>query len=404
MPPMNGRILFSLICAAAAVLLLIRMMWRKRAERRALMAPAPLPSNKAPVAPPSLAVSAAAPPPLPAAAQADEVAVPETHEYRPAARGAGRGAEAVSWNQRSLFSEGEPVAVDDRVPSLEPHEIPLHGQSDCVFGSATPMLASLLPESAARREELKKELRSAGYYQPHAWHNLAATRYVLLMGSILFFGIVLLLVPPRLEPWAIVAMIASGVMGWALPRLVVKGRATQRLSEIERGMPDMLDMLNMCVSQGMTVQESLGRISAQMKGSSPALAQELAIINEQAAMGSLDQALENFSDRIDLPEVHSFTSLVVQTDRMGTSVSDALAQYGDNMRENLRQRADEKANQAAFRLLFPTVMFLMPAVFIFLMGPAIVELSSFFSGGGRAALTRSRQSVDDVGPVRIRGN
>jgi tight adherence protein C len=73
--------------------------------------------------------------------------------------------------------------------------------------------------------------------------------------------------------------------------------------------------------------------------------------------------------------------LLIQTERMGTSVSVALTEYAERMRESLRQRADEKANQATFKLLFPTVLCLMPAVYIFLLGPSIVELSEFFNGG-----------------------
>jgi tight adherence protein C len=100
-----------------------------------------------------------------------------------------------------------------------------------------------------------------------------------------------------------------------------------------------------------------------------------------------------FSRRVDVPEVHSFTSLLVQTERMGTSISEALTEYSDNMRETMRQRADEKSNAAAFKLLFPTVLCLMPAVYLFLLGPAIIELSNFFNRGGREILNRGGSVV-----------
>lgn len=76
----------------------------------------------------------------------------------------------------------------------------------------------------------------------------------------------------------------------------------------------------------------------------------------------------------------------MQTSRMGTSVSGALAEYAETMRESLKQRAEEKGNRATFSLLFPTVLCLMPAVYLFLMGPAIIELSRFFYEGGRDGL------------------
>ena len=311
-----------------------------------------------------------------------------------------RAHRGESWTDRSLFHANGVAYEDNPVPAVEAHEVPAHGTTDRVFGGATPFFAAALPESGQRLHDAKRELRSAGYYQPHALENLTAVRYVLMMGALVLFGVLLLLVPSRMEGPVLFLLAAGVVAGWSLPRLYVRAKATQRLSEIERAMPDMLDMLNMSVSQGMTVQESLGRVGRQLESVSPALSQELKIVSDQARIGSLDQALQNFSDRIDLPEVHSFTSLMNQTERMGTSVSQALATYSDTMRDNLRQRADEKANRAAFRLLFPTVLFLMPAVFIFLLGPAIVELSDFYNGTGRQYLTRNRQNVDGFNDAR----
>jgi tight adherence protein C len=118
-------------------------------------------------------------------------------------------------------------------------------------------------------------------------------------------------------------------------------------------------------------------VTEELEGVHPALHKELAIVSDQARVGGMRQSLENFSRRIELPEVQSFTSLLIQTDRMGTSVSSALTEYSDNIRASLKQRADEKGNQAAFKLLFPTVLCLMPAVYLFLLGPSILELADF---------------------------
>lgn len=283
---------------------------------------------------------------------------------------------------------------NNAVPHVEPDQVPTADASDYVFGRLTPILAALLPESEARRAIVKKELITAGYHQPHAWQNLAALRYLGIMIPLLMVGLLLVLLPRHLEAAAVGLLLFLPAMGWAIPRLVVRNQARERLSEIERGMPDMLDMLNMCVSQGMTIPESLNRVSRELRPVYPALAQELNIVGDQARIGSLEQALENFSERIDAPDVHSFTTLLIQTQRMGTSVSQALMDYSDNMRESLRQRADAKANTATFKLLFPTVSCLMPAVFLFLLGPAIIQLSDFFNGGGAEALNQNVQQIN----------
>lgn len=275
---------------------------------------------------------------------------------------------------------------ENTLPRLEPDQVPTSDTSDYAFGALTPVLASLLPESQERRAKVKKELITAGYHQPHAWHNLAAMRYLGIIVPLIFIGLLIVLLPRQLEPVAFALLLFLPALGWAIPRLVVRNHARERLSEIERGMPDMLDMLNMCVSQGMTVPDALNRVSREIRPVYPALAQELNIVGDQAKIGSLEQAFENFSERIDVPDVHSFTTLLIQTERMGTSVSQALTDYSDNMRESLRQRADEKANTSTFKLLFPTVTCLMPAVFLFLLGPAIIQLSDFFNNGGSDAL------------------
>jgi len=164
----------------------------------------------------------------------------------------------------------------------------------------------------------------------------------------------------------------------------LQNKAAERTSQLERAMPDMLDM---CVSQGLTIPDSLKRISRDLEPVYPALATELLIVVHQAEVGNMQIAMDNFADRVDVPEVDSFVSLLNQSERMGTNVSEALTEYSNTMRESLRQRTDEKANQAAFKLMFPTVLFMMPAVFGFLMGPAILELQEFFDQGGLENLT-----------------
>lgn len=312
---------------------------------------------------------------------------------------------ATTWQDRTLFGSamqsgwrGSPA-----IPRVEPHEVPTVDTSDYVYGSATPILASFLPENAAAKATLARELNQAGDYSPHARENLAATRFLFMFGSLLLGGVCVLLSPPALERVFLLGTVALTSLGWALPSVMVKSRAKSRRTEVERAIPDMMDMLNMCVSQGLTVPTSLARIARDLKPVYPALSQELAIVVDQAQVGNLSEALQNFASRIDLPQVDSFTSLLTQTERMGTSVSDALSDYSDTMRESLRQRADERANQASFSLLFPTVLFLMPAVFMFLMGPAVIEVSKFTNAGGLDALNDQRDTLRGNNRVQQRG-
>ncbi|MDF1743900.1 MAG: type II secretion system F family protein [Gimesia sp.] len=306
---------------------------------------------------------------------------------------------SATWENRQLFSNVNKTDenAEETLPQVEAGEVPAMGTDDFVFGSATPALAEMMPESDTRRSKTKTELQAAGYYQPHALQNFSAIRYLAILGTIFFFGAALILAPERFEIPILIAMIVVPVLVWAVPFLVVTGQATDRRSEIEQGIPDMLDMLNMCVSQGMMVPQALKRVGTELGKVYPALAHELRIVIEQSSIGTFSQALSNFSKRIDVPEVHSFASLLIQTDQMGTDVTSALQEYSDNIRESLQQRADEKANKATFKLLFPTVLCLMPAIYIFLLGPAIVELSDFFQSGGSDSLNTTTDLYQQVG-------
>jgi tight adherence protein C len=316
-----------------------------------------------------------------------------------------KGAAGTTWQDRSLFAAHTQSGWrgSAAIPKVEPHEVPTVDTSDYVYGQATPILAAFLPEGDEGRRQLVRELKQAGDYAPHARENLAATRFLFMIGSLLLGGVCVLLAPQSAERILLVGTLVMTGLGWSVPSLMVKSRAKSRRSEIELAIPDMMDMLNMCVSQGLTVPESLNRISADLKPIYPALAQELSIVVDQSKVGTLSESLQNFAERIDLPQVDSFTSLLIQTDRMGTSVSDALTDYSDTMRESLRQRADERANQASFSLLFPTVLCLMPAVFLFLMGPAVIELSKFTNAGGLRALSEGRQAATRANRAPTRG-
>ena len=285
-------------------------------------------------------------------------------------------------------------ALNSQSEKVQRHGLPLDTKG-MAFGSMTPILASLLPESEDKKDEVRRELVNAGYYEPHAWHNMAATRYLGIIVPIIACLVLLVVMPSRLELPLMAAIVFLPILGWSVPRLIVRSQASNRLSEMEHGLPDMLDMLNMCVSQGLSLLPSMTRVSRELKDVYPALSKELSIVVEQADLGTTEQALKNFAKRVDLPEVHSFTSLLIQTEQMGTNVADALIDYSDNIRASLQQRADERANSAAFKLLFPTVLCLMPAVYLFLLGPAIIELSEFFYGGGYEAVEAGASAARD---------
>ncbi|MBI1312048.1 hypothetical protein GC176_12210 [bacterium] len=298
----------------------------------------------------------------------------------------------VSWADQELFRSHETSFEEpEHIPKVKPEDVPTSETEDLAFGPATLAMASLMPMSDEAR--IRAELKQAGFHQPHAMANLQATRFVLVGGTIGMFAVLLLIVPKVLEIPVLLGMISVPLFFWAIPRMYIQGRAKERKSQIERAMPDMLDMLNMCVSQGLTIPTSLRRIAIDLKPVYPDLASELGMVVHQGEVGSMTVALNNFGERMDVPEVDSFVSLMTQAEKMGTNVSDALTEYSNTMRESLRQRTDEKANNASFKLMFPTVLLMMPAVFLFLMGPAILELDQFFNQGGLENISQGAEEI-----------
>lgn len=312
-----------------------------------------------------------------------------------AARGpAEHGTDRRStWGDRRLFSEFRGILADTPhlLNPIVPEDLPMR-EDQMLFGSITPAVAQLLPETAGRREIQRKNLVGAGYTSRASWINLTAARFILAFLSIVIVGYLLIMLPSAAEPWLVAMLIIAPLLAWAIPPLVVAFKASERKIDIERGLPDVLDMMNMGVSQGLTVPQSLKRISREISSVHPALAEELQLVNQQAEVGSMPQALRNFSQRIDSPEVNSFTSLLIQSEVTGTSISRSLTEYSDGIRSSLKERADSRANLASFKLLFPVALCLMPSVFMFLLGPAIVQFSDFYNNQAQQ-LQQSREDA-----------
>ncbi|MCA9050458.1 MAG: type II secretion system F family protein [Planctomycetaceae bacterium] len=297
-----------------------------------------------------------------------------------------------------LFSELEGIVRQSSVVVAgrpRPEELPIP-EDDLFFGPSTPALAEMLPESTSRIDRQRRDLVAAGYHSRAAWMNLNAVRFVLAFLALVIGGFWLLMAPPQLEVLMLGFVVLAPLFMWALPPLLVSHQAAERKIDIERGLPDVLDMLNMGVSQGLTVPNALRRISREISPAHPALGRELSIVNRQAEVGTLSDALRAFSQRIDSPEVSSFTSLLMQSESTGTSISRALHEYSDSMRNSLKERADTRANAASFKLLFPTTLCLMPSVFLFLLGPAIVDMTNFFENTASTLVENRAEAVQSL--------
>jgi tight adherence protein C len=221
-----------------------------------------------------------------------------------------------SWSDRSRSAEWSADSVLERLSS-QPSEalIPAATELDeSTMAHVTKCVAQALPETRARVAKIQADLKRAGCHNPRAYQNLATVRYAGLLLSLIVFGTAAVLASSRAEPWCVSALAVGMFASWWLPVWLLQRRAARRMDEIEQAMPDLLDLVEVCLSQGLTIPSALATASRELRAIHPALAEELAIVCRQAELSSLEQALDNFERRIDLPAIWTFTSRLLQAD------------------------------------------------------------------------------------------
>lgn len=235
-------------------------------------------------------------------------------------------------------------------------------------------------DSARRMSDLQERLVHAGYRHPNAVTIFMGIR--LLLAASLGGGV--LLGSSVLQVGAVNIMVLAafgGVLGWMLPFIWLRVKRNRRQNEIQRALPDALDLLVVCVEAGLGLNQALMRVSEEMDRISPILADELTIVSLQIRAGTPRQeALQNLGERTGISDVRSLVGMLVQTDRFGTSIANALRVHADTLRDKRRQRAEEEAAKLSIKMLFPLVAFIFPAIFVVLLGPAVFRLMEAFSG------------------------
>lgn len=245
------------------------------------------------------------------------------------------------------------------------------------FGGLTPALAAQIPESQRERREFGQMLKQAGMYSPTARASVYAFRFLLMIFPIIVAGILVVAEPQNTWRILIGGAICSMVLS-VIPRLYVYAARQRRLTQINEGLADMLDMLGMCLGGGMPLSASLDHVSKNL-ASYPALAEELQIMKKQTEVHSLRMALAEWANRLDTPEVRQVATILTRGDYLGSSLSGSLRDQADHFRTTRKQLATLRANRTPVFLTFPLMFCFAPAVLILLMSPAFLQLSDFFN-------------------------
>jgi tight adherence protein C len=176
---------------------------------------------------------------------------------------------------------------------------------------------------------------------------------------------------------AILFALVFGAVGLFVPDLIVRNLGEKRQIDLQRQLPDAMDMLLVCVEAGMGFDAAVARVS---RNSSGPVAEEFARVLQEMQFGmSRSEALRALVARTDVAELRAFVAAMVQSSELGISIGDVLREQAHQMRIRRRQRAEEKAHKLQVKLLLPLITCLLPAIFVVVLGPALIHLAQFFS-------------------------
>ncbi len=227
-------------------------------------------------------------------------------------------------------------------------------------------------------DALSERLMLAGFDQVWAARAFVLLRTVLtLLLPLLALGVIALMNDWPSPQNLYMILGGSAVAGLYLPNYIVNGRASRRRDEILNGFPDTLDLMLVCVEAGLGIDAAFSRVGTEIVGSHPLLAGLFANVSLELRAGrTREVALRTLARRTAIPEIGAFVTLVVQSDRLGASIGQALKVYAAEMREARRMRAEEKAHRIPVLLSIPLVVFLLPTMLAVLLIPPIINMKN----------------------------
>ena len=221
---------------------------------------------------------------------------------------------------------------------------------------------------------IRLRLLQAGYQSQAAVPVYLGSRIALpiAMG---FSAVTILSVLGMASLMGLIATFWFSALGYVAPTIFLGGRIRTRQKEMQKALPDALDLLVVCVEAGLGLNQALVRVSEEIERLSPTLSEQFALVNLEIRAGTpRDDAFRNMGERTGLDDLKSLMAMLIQTDRFGTSVAQALRVQADTLRTKRRQRAEEAAAKTTIKLVFPLVLFIFPAMFVVILGSAIIQI------------------------------
>jgi tight adherence protein C len=234
-------------------------------------------------------------------------------------------------------------------------------------------LTALVPRSPKDMSKLRRRFTRAGYQTltPVAIYTAAQVAVPLTLALLPLIWLSFQLAWP--------VMLVAALLGSQIPSLWLQRRITGRQRLIDNGLPDLLDLLVVCLEAGSSMDQAIIKATDELEISHRALAEEFRLVVTETRAGKPRmEAFRNLASRVGTDDVRALVAMLVQTDRFGTSVTQALRTHAESSRTSRRQRAEERAQKVGVKLVFPLVFFLFPAFFVVTLGPAVIQFVKVF--------------------------
>ncbi len=243
----------------------------------------------------------------------------------------------------------------------------------------------LEPQDAEEFSAIKLKLMQAGYKSANAVRFYYFFQFTLGILGLIGGGAYLLIKMQQGEVTQqnmMLMVLGPGVAGYMLPKYWVTRRQATRQENITNGFPDALDLMLVCVEAGQSLDQSIIRVSRELKSGFPELAEEFEIVaHEMKAGKAKDSVLRDLSERAGVQDISSFVTVLIQSQQFGTSIADALRVYASEMRDKRVMRAEEAANKLPTKMTLATMMLTVPPLLLILIGPSIYNIAQNLGGG-----------------------
>ena len=230
-------------------------------------------------------------------------------------------------------------------------------------------LAKALPKSPSEVSATRALLMQAGYREQRHLTLYFGIRALLAFGAL---ALALITGIGISSPWMMVALTLGGYM---LPRFILKRKVKARQLRVRLALPDALDLTVICVEAGLALDQAMQRVGEDLKYAHPDLSDEFRLVNLELRAGKpRSEALRNLAGRTGVDDLRALVAVLIQTDRFGTSIAQALRVHSDSLRTERRQRAEEQAAKTTIKMVPVLVLFVFPSMFFVSLGPAAIQL------------------------------